>query len=35
MFGLNSRLHTVKERINKLEDRSKEITDSNPKRKEI
>lgn len=35
MFGLNSRLHTVKERINKVEDSSKEITDGNPKRKEI
>lgn len=35
MFGLNSTLHTVKDRIDKLEDRYKEFTDSNPKRKEI
>lgn len=34
MFGLN-RLHTVEEKINKLEDRSKEITDSSPKTEEI
>lgn len=33
MFGINSRLHTVEERISKLEYRTKEITESGPKRK--
>ena len=36
MFGLNSTLHTVKERINKLEDRSKETLQNTVQRdKEI
>lgn len=35
MFGLHSRSHTVKGRINTLKDGSKEITDGNPKRNEI
>lgn len=34
MFGLNSRLHT-EERISKLDDRSKEITESSPETKEV
>lgn len=35
MFWLNSRLHTVEERISKLEYRTKEITESSPKTEEI
>lgn len=35
MFGLSGRLHTVEERISKMEARSKEIIDSSPETKEI
>lgn len=35
MLALNSRLHTVEERISKLEYRIKEITESGPKTEDI
>lgn len=35
MCGLNSRLHTVEEKISKLEGRTKQITGSSPETEKI